>query len=150
MNNVNKTDNMNSLTRHIGLFSGRIFIYIVVIVLFYVGASMAYRFGYSVFHEKAVDKAPGKDIEVIITPDMSDGELASLLQSKGVIRNDAVFRFQELLYTSKRKPVYPGNYTLNSSWNCEQIFEVITKEPESVGETTALAVSPHPAEEEQP
>lgn len=148
MDNVNKTDNMNSLTRHLGLFSGRIFIYIIVIVLFYVGASMAYRFGYSVFHEKAVDAIPGKNIEVTITADMSDKELAGMLQTKGVIRSDTVFRFQELLYTSKRKPVYPGTYTLNSSWTCEQIFNVITQEPESVEETTALAVSPYPAEDE--
>lgn len=147
MDNVNKTDNMSSLTRHLGLFSGRILAYIIIIVLFYVGASMAYRFGYSVFREKTVDTAPGKNIEVTITADMSDQELASMLQTKGVIKSDTVFRFQELLYTSKRKPIYPGNYTLNSSWTCEQIFEVITQEPESVEETTALAVSPYPAEE---
>lgn len=144
----NRFKKLDSLTRGLGIFSGRLVVIIVIIVTFYLGATMAYRFGYSVFRGSTPDPAPGKDIEVTITEDMSGDDVAKLLEDKGIVSSDTIFRFQELLYTSKRKPIYPGTYTLNSSWNCDKIFNVITAEPESQEETTALAVSPFPAGEE--
>ena len=141
-----KKRKLNNMTKELGLFSGRLMVCIIIIALLYIGANMAYKFGYSIFRGGTPDPTPGKDIEVTITPEMTVEEIASMLEEKGVVTNDKVFRFQELLYTSKRTPIYPGTYTLNSSWQCDKIFEVITKEPESVEETTALAVSPYPDE----
>ena len=82
---------------------------------------------------------PGAEIQVTITEDMDAREIAQLLLDAGVIRDEDVFVVQEFFYTSDRVPIYPGTYTLNNSWSAEQIIDVLTEEPETEEETTALA-----------
>ena len=126
-------------TRLLSRFGIRILIYAALVVLFYLGITRAYGFGYSVFTSDPVAVEPGADIEVTITEDMDAREIAQLLKDAGVIRDEDVFLVQELLYTSDRVPIYPGTYTLNNSWSATQIIEVLTEEPETEEETTALA-----------
>ncbi len=137
-----KKDRLQTLdvvTRLLSRFGIRILIYAALAVLFYVGITRAYGFGYSVFTSDPVAVEPGADIEVTITQDMTPEDIAQLLKEKGVIRDEEVFRVQEFLYTSERVPIYPGTYTLNNSWSAEEIIGVMTEEPETVEETTALA-----------
>lgn len=137
-----KKDRLHTLdvmTRLLSRFGIRILIYAALVVLFYLGITRAYGFGYSVFTSDPVAVEPGADIEVTITEDMDAREIAQLLKEAGVIRDEDVFLVQELLYTSDRVPIYPGTYTLNNSWSATQIIEVLTEEPETEEETTALA-----------
>ncbi len=137
-----KKDRLHTLdvmTRLLSRFGIRILIYAALVVLFYLGITRAYGFGYSVFTSDPVAVEPGADIEVTITEDMDAREIAQLLKDAGVIRDEDVFLVQELLYTSDRVPIYPGTYTLNNSWSATQIIEVLTEEPETEEETTALA-----------
>ena len=137
-----KKDRLQTLdvvTRLLSRFGIRILIYAALVVLFYLGITRAYGFGYSVFTSDPVAVEPGADIEVTITEDMDAREIAQLLKDAGVIRDEDVFLVQELLYTSDRVPIYPGTYTLNNSWSATQIIEVLTEEPETEEETTALA-----------
>lgn len=137
-----KKDRLHTLdvmTRLLSRFGIRILIYAALVVLFYLGITRAYGFGYSVFTSDPVAVEPGADIEVTITEDMDAREIAQMLKEAGVIRDEDVFLVQELLYTSDRVPIYPGTYTLNNSWSATQIIEVLTEEPETEEETTALA-----------
>lgn len=137
-----KKDRLHTLdvmTRLLSRFGIRILIYAALVVLFYLGITRAYGFGYSVFTSDPVAVEPGADIEVTITEDMDAREIAQLLKDAGVIRDEDVFLVQELLYTSDRVPIYPGTYTLNNSWSATRIIEVLTEEPETEEETTALA-----------
>lgn len=130
---------LDVLTRLLGRFGIRILIYVGLAVLFYFGITRAYRFGYSVFTSDPVAVEPGAEIQVTITEDMDAREIAQLLLDAGVIRDEDVFVVQEFFYTSDRVPIYPGTYTLNNSWSAEQIIDVLTEEPETEEETTALA-----------
>ena len=137
-----KKDRLHTLdvmTRLLSRFGIRILIYAALVVLFYLGITRAYGFGYSVFTSDPVAVEPGADIEVTITEDMDAREIAQLLKDAGVIRDEDVFLVQELLYTSDRVPIYPGTYMLNNSWSATQIIEVLTEEPETEEGTTALA-----------
>ncbi len=137
-----KKDRLHTLdvmTRLLSRFGIRILIYAALVVLFYLGITRAYGFGYSVFTSDPVAVEPGTDIEVTITEDMDAREIAQLLKDAGVIRDENVFLVQEFLYSSDRVPIYPGTYTLNNSWSATQIMEVLTEEPETEEEATALA-----------
>ena len=127
------------LTRLLGRFGLRILIYAGLAILFYVGITRAFQFGYSVFTSDPVAVEPGAEITVTITEDMDSQQIAQLLKESGVIRDEDVFRVQEFFYTSERVIIHPGTYTLNNSWSAEEILAVLTEEPETEEETTALA-----------
>lgn len=130
---------LDTLTRILSRFGIRIVIYAALAVLFYVGITKAYAFGYSVFTSDPISVPPGTDIVVTIEDGMDSQQIAELLKEKGVIRDEQVFTVQELLYTSKKHKIYPGTYTLNTSWGATEIIDLLTKEPETTEETTALA-----------
>ena len=75
----------------------------------------AYRFGYRIFASEPLEEAPGTDVLVNISEDMSDAELTALLKSKGLIEDELIFKIQLKLYTASDYGILPGTYTLNTS-----------------------------------
>lgn len=130
---------LDTVTKILSRFGIRIVIYGALAVLFYVGITEAYAFGYSVFTSDPVSVEPGTDITVTIEDEMDSAQIAALLKEKGVIRDEQVFAVQELLYTSKKYKIRPGTYVLNTSWSATEIIAFMAKEPETTEETTALA-----------
>jgi UPF0755 protein len=110
---------------------------IVILLVVYFGvriASVGYDFGYRVFTETAVDEAPGKDALIQVKEDMSEYEIAQLLEERGMIRDAKLFFLQWKLSVYSGKEV-PGVYTVNSSMTPQEIMAVISPDQEET-ETT--------------
>lgn len=130
---------LNAITMVVSRFGIRIIVYSALILLFYFGINKAYNFGYSLFTTKAVAAGPGVDITVTIQKDMTHGEIADLLKSKGLIRDTTVFVVQAKMYTSSEYPIQPGTYELNTSQTMREMIEAMIVEVETETETTVFA-----------
>ena len=86
---------------------------LVVVGLIELG-SYCYDFGYRVFTESPVDEAPGRDVNVSVTADMSERDIGKMLKEEGLVEDANLFYAQLKLsaYSGKLKP---GVYTLNTS-----------------------------------
>ncbi len=97
-----------------------------------------YEFGYRVFTEKAMSGAPGEDITVQITSDMSDREVGEMLEEKGLIRDAGLF-YVQLRISSYAGKLQQGVYVLNTSMEPKEIMAVLSAvTEESVEDTEAV------------
>lgn len=94
----------------------------------------AYDVGYRVFTEESVDKAPGSDVIVEVYEDMSAMELGTLLEEKGLVKENYLFVLQMKLSAYANK-VKPGLYTLNTSQTAREMLQVMAAEPKTEEET---------------
>lgn len=97
-----------------------------------------YEFGYRVFTEEAMSGEPGKDITVQITSDMSDKEIAQMLEEKGLIRDSNLFYVQLKLFSYAGK-LQPGVSILNTSMDAKEIMaalSVVAEEEEEESDST--------------
>ncbi len=122
----------------VGKMAGSVLFRILVIVLlitviFFVVGKM-YRFGYGLFSQEAVDEAPGKEVKVLITENMSNDTVAKLFEQKGLVKDASVFGIQIRFFTSSSYKVMPGEYTLNTSMTPRELIKSICDEVEA--ETT--------------
>ena len=103
-----------------------IFRIFIVTIIVYVAAKLgtiAFDFGYRVFTEPAVAEAPGDDVLVQVKEGMEAGELAEVLEEKGLIRDARLFYLQATLCKFEPKM---GNYTLKTSMTPSQMMEAMT------------------------
>jgi UPF0755 protein len=125
---------------------------IVILLVVYFGvriASVGYDFGYRVFTETAVDEAPGKDALIQVKEDMSEYEIAQLLEERGMIRDAKLFFLQWKLSVYSGKEV-PGVYTVNSSMTPQEIMAVISPDQEETETTESTTPVVQTEEEENP
>ena len=96
---------------------------LVVGGLFEIG-SYCYDFGYRVFTESPVDEAPGRDVTVSVTADMSEHDIGKMLKEEGLVEDANLFYAQLKLsaYSGKLKP---GVYTLNTSMTAREMFVIM-------------------------
>lgn len=101
---------------------------LVIIALYHTGVR-GFEFGQAIFSQEAVaSEANGKDMIVIVEEGASETEVAKLLKSKGLIKDDKVFWVQAKLYKAK---LYPGTYTLNTSMTSEEMLQILMTEPDA-------------------
>ncbi len=93
-----------------------------------------YDFGYRVFTEEPVAAAPGRDVDVQVTADMSETDIGGMLEEKGLIRDKALF-FAQLKLSAYSGKLLPGNYTLNTSMTSKEMMAELAAEPETETET---------------
>ena len=104
--NVNK-----ALFKFIKIASG----VLLVLLLIYFTVSLCsfgFDFGYRVFNEPAVSEAPGEDIMISISEDMSGRELGKMLAEKGLVKNGTLF-YVQLQLSAYKKDMKPGK----KKWN---------------------------------
>ena len=114
---------------------------LVVVGLIELG-SYCYDFGYRVFTESPVDEAPGRDVTVSVTADMSEHDIGKMLKEEGLVEDANLFYAQLKLsaYSGKLKP---GVYTLNTSMTAREMFVIMaadaddTESTEGTGNTGA-------------
>ena len=100
---------------------------VVVVMLVYKGATLAYDYGYRVFAEEPMSAAPGLDMDIVVEDGMGPKEIGVLLESKGLIKDGTLFYLQNIL--SKYKgDLKAGTYTLNTSMTTEEMMAVISGE----------------------
>lgn len=114
---------------------------ILVILLVIVGlvelGTFCYDFGYRVFTEAPVDAAPGKDVVVQVTADMSEREIGKMLEEEGLVRDGSLF-FAQLKLSAYSGDLVPGIYTLNTSMTGKEMIVVMATEPEESTETESM------------
>jgi UPF0755 protein len=96
-----------------------------------------------------VDEAPGKDALIQVKEDMSEYEIAQLLEERGMIRDAKLFFLQWKLSVYSGKEV-PGVYTVNSSMTPQEIMAVISPDQEETETTESTTPVVQTEEEENP
>ncbi len=79
----------------------------------------SYQFAYRIANGKAVDSPPGKSVQVFVRDNMSQGDVATMLQEKGLLDNTIEFVVHAKMkgYNPSR---YTGSHILNTCMNVEQ------------------------------
>ncbi len=114
------------------------FTIMVILLIVYAGVRIsktAYDFGYRVFTETAIDKAPGKDVDIQVTDGMSAKKLGEELEAKGLVRDASLFQIQ-LKLSAYSKKIKTGVYTLNTSMTPKEMIVVMAGEADSTEEDT--------------
>ena len=116
----------------VGIGLLRLAIVLLVIVGIWRVGQIAYDFAYHVVSDDAVDPEPGRDVDVSITSDMSNKEIAKLLENRGLITDSTTFQIQ-LKLTSYDDKLKAGTYELNTSMAPRRIMKILAGE-EKTGE----------------
>lgn len=101
---------------------------VMIIMVIYRGAIMAYDYGYRVFEEPAMSAGEGRVVSVTITEDMSPKEMGQLFLNKGLIRDDRLFILQ-YYFSEFRRDLKTGDFELSTAMTVEAMMEAMTKEP---------------------
>lgn len=101
---------------------------VLIIMMIYRGAIMAYDYGYRVFEEPAMSAGEGRVVNVTITEEMSPKEMGQLFLSKGLIRDDRLFILQ-YYFSEFRMDLKTGDFELSTAMTVEEMMEAMTKEP---------------------
>lgn len=113
---------------------------ILVTLLVIVGlaklGSFCYDFGYRVYTEEPVAAAPGRDVNVRITEEMSEFDIGEMLEDEGLVRDKLLF-FAQLKLSAYSNELLPGSYDLNTSMTPKEMMAVLAAEPETETETEA-------------
>lgn len=110
-------------------FALKIVVVIILAMLVYKYAFMAYDIGYRVFGEEPMTTGDGMTISVAIPEGKSGKEIGEILEQKGLIRDAQVFAIQEKLSEYKDE-IKPGIYELNTSMTAEEMIEVMAQKAE--------------------
>lgn len=102
-------------------------ILIVAVVLIYRGAVMCYEYGYRIFQEPPISKGEGRVVSVTIPADYTVTSMASLLESKGLIRDSKLLILQYFC-SEYREDIKAGTYELNTAMTAEEMFSVMAGE----------------------
>ncbi len=96
---------------------------LVVVGIFKVG-EYAYTYCYSVVSDTAAEEEPGRDVSVSVTSDMSAGKVAKLLERKGLVERQDVFKIQ-MKVTGYEDKIQPGKYVLNTSMKPREMLKIL-------------------------
>ncbi len=96
--------------------------YVVVVLIVSNLSSTAYDFCYEIYGTVTVEKAPGRDVTIVIEDGESTMNVAKKLELNRVIVNDMTFYLRTKL---SEKTIFPGTYILNTSMSYEEILDVI-------------------------
>ncbi len=110
---------------------------VLVILVIYRGAIMAYDYGYRIFEEPAMSSGEGRAVSVTITEGMTPQEMGQLFLSKGLIRDEKLFVLQYYL-SEFQKELKTGNFELSTAMTVEEMMEAMTKEPVVEPEITGM------------
>lgn len=109
----------------------KILLAVVIAVGVYRVGEFAYGFGHSLYDNESVSDPPGKDVAIVLPEGSTVGKVAALLEAKGLIKDELVFRVQERL-SHYHGQIQAGNYVLNTSMNAEEILAILSGHAEDV------------------
>lgn len=119
---------MNKIVFRFVSISFSILIMLLVLVGFVEIGSYFYDFGYRVFAEAPVDTAPGRDVTVQVTDDMSGMDVAKELQEKGLVEDAKLF-YVQLRLSAYAKKINTGVFTLNTSMTSKEMMVALATKP---------------------
>ena len=110
-----------------GLFIFRLAVFFLVVVGVCRIGKFAYDFCYSIVLDAAVDAEPGRDVSVTLSAGMDTGEVAQLLERKGLVEDAEIFRLQVVL-NGYEDSLQTGTYVLNTSMTPKEMMGVMAGE----------------------
>lgn len=117
----------------------KVVVLVIIVMFVYKWAIRAYDFGYRVFTEQPVSKAPGITYSVTIADNTTPKQVAKALQEYGLVKDSQVFYAQYML-SDYRGKLAPGKYKLNSAMTAEEMMAAMAKKTsKDTGETTAAS-----------
>ena len=111
----------------LGLFLLRLALLILVVAGVFKIGEYAYTYCYSIVSDAAVDEEPGRDVSISVTPDMSAGKVAKLLEKKGLVESADVFKIQ-MKVSGYEDKIQPGKYVLNTSMRPREMLKILSGE----------------------
>lgn len=115
---------------------GTVFNIVLVVVaamLIYKFSISAYQYGVRIFGEPALSEAPGTEVTVIVTDGRDFDGIAETLYANGLIRDEKLFRIQELLSNYAEDGFKEGEYTLSTAMTPEEMMDVMAGSGEDSG-----------------
>lgn len=126
--------NLNKVILKFVSISFSVLVTLLVVVGLVELGSYCYDFGYRVFTESPIDAAPGTDVVVQVTADMSEREIGKMLEEEGLVRDGNLF-FAQLKLSAYSGELLPGTYTLNTSMTGKDMIVVMAMESEESTES---------------
>lgn len=109
------------------LFSAILHIGVIVAAVYFIykGAGMCYDYGYRIFQEPPMAiSGAGRTVSVTIPGDVTVRKLATMLESKGLVR-DSKLTMLQFFCSEYRKDIKAGTYDLNTAMTAEEMFAVM-------------------------
>ncbi len=107
----------------------KVAIFVVIILgIIYLGQN-AYHYTHEIFNDEPLEAAPGKDVTVKITQDVSTKQLAKVLEDNGLIDNAVVFQIK-MKIADFDDTVKAGDYKLNTSMPPSEMFKILSGQNE--------------------
>ncbi|SEK79967.1 UPF0755 protein [Butyrivibrio sp. ob235] len=103
----------------------KVLLVIVAVMLISKYASEAYTYGYNIYNQVPVSKYDTRTVSVSITDSMSVGEIAELLENRGIINNSKLFWLQER-FSEYHGMIAPGTYELSPSMTPDEIIGIMS------------------------
>ena len=120
---------MNKIVFRFVSISFSVLIFLLIVIGLIKAGTYCYDFGYRIFTEGAVEAAPGRDVVVQITEDMSGLDIGGELEEKGLI-NDKLLFFVQLKLSAYADDINSGVYKLNTSMEPREMMEAMSLEKE--------------------
>lgn len=122
-----KSTQTQSVLLSAALFILRLAILVVVIIAILQVGERAYKLGYAIVADVAMEEEPGRDINVTLDGSMGVKDVAKLLERKGLIEDADIFQVQLKLnkYDSK---LHLGSYVLNTSMTPKEMMQIMAGE----------------------
>ncbi len=102
-------------------------VFLMVVYGLYKLGVRSYSYGYRIFAEPPVTSGDGRDRLVQIKSSMSDTDIGTLLEEKGLIRDKWLFVIQ-LKLSGYSGRLMPGRYTLNTSMTVDEMMQIMSQE----------------------
>ncbi len=85
-----------------------------------------YRFCYDIFGPVVLEAAPGSDRSFTVDEGDNMADVAKRLEDENIIANGRAFYIRTRFMDSEKTALKPGNYTLNTSMDYEDIINELT------------------------
>lgn len=116
---------MNKVVLQLVKISARMLVLVILFALAVVVGRGSYQMGYRIYTEPAMsDSNSAKAVSVQITEDMSDREIARLMEESGLCKSEVLF-FAQLQLSEYKNRIKPGLYTLSTDMRAEDIIAIL-------------------------
>ena len=111
----------------LGILDAIVKILLVIVAVMFISkyASEAYSYGYNIYNQVPASKYDTRTVSVSITDSMSVGDIAELLENRGLIKNSKLFWLQER-FSEYHGMIAPGTYELSPSMTPDEIIGVMS------------------------
>ena len=104
------------------IFKGLLIVVAIMMISKY--ASLAYTYGYNIYNQLPASQYDTRTVTVSITDSMSVGDIAELLENRGLVKDKNLFWMQER-FSEYHGMIAPGTYELSPSMTPDEIIAIM-------------------------